>query len=234
MAAAEHVPVPEAAPLMLDNAPKAHRAGEQDHGDDHKADGDFIADHLGRRPQTAKEGVFRVGGPAAHDDAVHTKGGNGEEVEDAHIDIGDHPARGEGDHRPAHQGQGEGQDRRQKEDELVGSVRNDDFLQDELEQVGKGLKQAKRTHHIGPLAHLDPGPDLAVGQHEEGQGDQQGQDHQHDLPKGDQGPSEGVAQKVFAPMALLRRDLGGSPKPGRRTRPSSRSRGRQGSSDGRP
>ncbi len=47
-----------------------------------------------------------------------------------------------------------------------------DLLQHELQEVGEGLQQAERAHHVGALAHLHAGPDLAVGQQQEGEAQQ--------------------------------------------------------------
>ena len=46
--AREHIPVPESARLGLDDDGEIHRTGEQQHGDNDKANRDFIGDHLGR------------------------------------------------------------------------------------------------------------------------------------------------------------------------------------------
>ena len=75
----------------------------------HEADRDLVGHHLRGRAQRAEEGVFRVRGPAAHDDAVDAERGDGEEVEDADIEVGDDPAAPavlvERDHRPGRQRQ---------------------------------------------------------------------------------------------------------------------------------
>ena len=65
------------------------------------------------------------------------------------------------------------------EDALVGAVGDDDFLEDEFQEVGKGLEQPERADHIGAAAHLHGGPDLAVGIDEKGDDDQQRDEQGH-------------------------------------------------------
>ena len=165
----EDVPVREA-PARPRSACASHdvgevqRAGEQQHRDHHKADRDFVGHHLGRGAQRRQEGVFRVGGPARHDDAVDAERRHREEIENADIDVGDDPAVVERDHRPGGEGQRHADQRRQQEDHLVGAGRDDHFLEQEFERVGDGLQQAEGADHIGAAAHLHRRPDLAVGQ----------------------------------------------------------------------
>src|SRR5207244_10922573 len=51
---------------------------------------------------------------------------------------------------------------RQKEQIAVRSCRNDDLLEDELEDVGERLQQPERPHAIGPDTDLHPADDLAL------------------------------------------------------------------------
>ena len=71
---------------------QVERARAEQHGDDDKADRDFVGDHLRGRAQRAQERIFRVRGPAAHDDAVDAERRDREDIENADIDVGDDPA----------------------------------------------------------------------------------------------------------------------------------------------
>ena len=123
---------------------EVERADAEQHGDDDEADRDLVGHHLRGRAQRAEERIFRVRRPAAHDDAVDLERGDGEDVEDADIDVGDRPARVDRDHRPGRDRQHRRDQRRQQEHALVGAGRDDRLLEDELQQVGEGLQQAPR------------------------------------------------------------------------------------------
>ena len=166
---------------LFDDVGQVHRTDQQQHGDDDEADRDFVAHHLRRRAQAAEERILRVRRPAAHDDAVDAERGDREQVEHADIEVGDHPARRDRDHRPADEGQRERQERRQQEHRLVGAGRDDDFLEHELEEVREGLQQAERADDVGALAQLHRRPDLAVEQQQEGERHQQDHDEGEDL-----------------------------------------------------
>jgi hypothetical protein len=92
----------------------------EQHGDDDEADRDFVGHHLRGRTQRAEERVLRVRRPAAHDDAVHAERGDGEDVEDADIDVGDAQPLLNGITAQAEMRQRSGDQRRQQEQHLVG------------------------------------------------------------------------------------------------------------------
>ncbi len=81
----------DAVRLRVDDGRQVERTDQQQHGDDHEADGDFVGDHLRRRAQRAEERILRVRRPAAHDDAVDAERRDREDVEDADVEVGDHP-----------------------------------------------------------------------------------------------------------------------------------------------
>ena len=184
---AERVPVLQAAGLVVDDVAEVHRADQQDDRDDHEADGDLVGYHLRGRAQRAEERILRVRRPAAHDDTVDTQGADREEIEDADIQVRDHPARSllntrrNRDGRPGGEGQRTGEDRRKDEDELVGAGRDDDFFQQEFPEVGKRLEQAERAHHVRAFAHHHAGPDFPVEQQQECNRQQQNEREQADL-----------------------------------------------------
>ena len=169
--------------LRVDDVGHVERADAQQHGDDHEADRDLVGHHLRGRPERAEEGILRVGGPAAHDHAVDAERGDGEQVENADIEVGDHPAAPavlvHRDHRPCRQRQHRGNDRRQQEHALVGAGRDQRLLEHELEQVGERLQQAERPHHVGAAAHLHRRPHLAIHQQQKGDADEQHHQQQH-------------------------------------------------------
>ena len=157
----------------------------QQHGDDDEADRDLVGHHLRGRAQRAEERVLRVRRPAAHDDAVDAERGDGEQIEHADVEVGDHPAAPavlvERDHRPGRQRQHRGHQRRQQEHALVGAGRDQRLLEHELQQVGERLQQAERPHHVGAAAQLHRRPHLAVHQQQEGDDDEQGDQQHHAL-----------------------------------------------------
>jgi hypothetical protein len=184
--------------LRLDDRREIERADAEQHGDDHEADRDLVGDHLRRRAQRAEERVLRVRSPTAHDDAVHAERGDREDVEDADIDVGDRPAFRDRDHRPGRQREHAGDQRRQQEHALVGARRDDRLLEDELQQVGEALQQAEGADHVRAAAQLHRRPDLAVGEQDEGDEDQQADQQQQALAGDDQrgrgrGPSSSEA-----------------------------------------
>ncbi len=79
-----------------------------------------------------------------------------------------------------------GDQRRQQEDRLVGAGRNDRLLEDELQKVGEGLEKTPRTHHVRTTAQLHGCPDLAVGQQDVGDEDEQADEEQQRLTDHDE------------------------------------------------
>src|SRR5262249_14931388 len=59
--------------------------------------------------------------------------------------------------------------------------RNDDLLEQQLEDVGEGLEQAERTDAVRADAHLDPADHLALGQRQIGHSDDQRDGDGNDL-----------------------------------------------------
>ena len=78
--------------LTLPKHDVGHAQCAADHEDrDHReTECQFVGDHLRAGADAAEEGVFRVRGPAGQHDAIDPKRGNGENVKNAHVDIGDH------------------------------------------------------------------------------------------------------------------------------------------------
>ena len=72
------------------------------------------------------------------------------EVEDAHIDVGNHPVFRNRDHRPAGKRQNTSDQRRQQEHALVGTIGNDNFFQNKFEQVCKRLEQTPGPNDVRP------------------------------------------------------------------------------------
>ena len=140
---------------------------QQQHGDDDEADGDFVGDHLGRRPERPHERILRVRGPATHDDAVDAERRDREQVEHADVEVRDDPAAiGQTEEAPLRhrydRPRGEG-----KSCEATGARINTTlsapagmtrFLEDELQKVGERLQQAERADDVGALPHLHGRP----------------------------------------------------------------------------
>ena len=188
----------------FDDARQVQRAGAHEHRDDDEADRDLVGDHLGRRAQRAEERVFRVRRPAAHDDAVDAERRDREDVEDAHIDVGDGPSGIERDDRPCGKRQHAEQQRGQQEHALVGRRRDHRLLQDELQEVREGLQQPPGTDHVRATAKLHRRPDLAIGQQRIGDEDQQGDQQQQALADHDRKAEENISE-FHVPILLLGR-----------------------------
>ena len=170
-------------PLRAHDVRQIERAGRDQDAEDDQADRDLVAHHLRRAAQSAQEGIARVAGPAGHDHAVDAERADREQVEDADIDVGEHQAVAERDHRPADQGQDEGDHRRQQEHDLVGAGRDDGLLDEQLEAVGQRLQQAVGPDRHRPLAQLHGADHLALGIGDIGHGQQQRHDDQQDLQR---------------------------------------------------
>ena len=80
--------MPEAA-LRVDDAAQAERAGHHQSADHRQPQRELVTDHLRGRPQPAKQRILAVGGPSGQRDAVHAQGSDGENKEQADIQIGD-------------------------------------------------------------------------------------------------------------------------------------------------
>ena len=149
--------------LRDDDVAQIEGAGVEHDADQDEADRHFVAHHLRGRPERREERIFGVGRPAGDDHAVNAERACREDVEQPDIDVGEHHARLERDHRPDDQRDGEGDDRRDQEQALVRAGRDDRFLEEDLQPVGEALQQAPRADHVGPAAKRDRRPDLALG-----------------------------------------------------------------------
>ena len=155
---------PKRVSCARDDVGQVQRAGAQQHGDDDEADRDFVGHHLRRRAQRRQERIFRVRRPAGHDDAVDAERRDGEEIEDADVDVGDRPAVGDRDHRPG----GE----RQHRPMTSGARRNTPLLAPagmigslrmNLRKSAKGCSTPQGPTTFGPRRSCTARPDLALG-----------------------------------------------------------------------
>src|SRR5208282_449596 len=74
--------------LGADDIFHRERAREEQCGDEAEAGGCLVADKLGCAAQSAEERIVAVGGPAAEHDAVDAEGADGENEEEADIQVG--------------------------------------------------------------------------------------------------------------------------------------------------
>src|SRR5690606_34048598 len=122
-------------------------------------------------------GVFRIARPSRHDDAVDAERRDGEEIEDADIDVGNDDLAAvpsaERNHGPTDQRQNEGQQGREDEHHPVGAGGDPRFLEDQLHAVGDRLQQPEGTDDVGAAPKLYGRDHLALGIGEIGH-------HQHD------------------------------------------------------
>jgi hypothetical protein len=117
--------------------------------------------------------------------------------------------------RPGGKRQRHGDERREKEDHLVGRRRDHRLLEDELQEVGEGLEETPGADDVRAAAQLHGRPDLAVGQKHVGDEDQERDEQQqrlrhHDHAGPDIGRNESVHYRLFlrahsaAALKLLR------------------------------
>src|SRR5258706_4170672 len=180
----EHIPAADIGALRPHDVGEVQGAREQQDGDQDEADRDLVRDHLGSRAQRAQEGVFRIRRPASHDDPVDAERRDREEVQNAHIDIGDDPAGSDGNDRPGGHGKREGYERRQEEHALVRARGDDGLFQYELDEVGEALQQSESAYDVRAPAQLCGRPHLAVEEKKEGKHHQEAdgeEDDENDL-----------------------------------------------------
>ena len=170
--------------LRVDDAAEVHGAGGDQHADQGKTHGDFVADDLRGRTQRAQDGVLGVGRPAGQDDAVHAHRRQREQDQQSGVDVGQHHGIVKRDDRPRGKCRCQRQDRREFVQEWTGVGRNDQFLEQHLEHVGEGLDPADAedaADELGSVAYVHPTNDLALGQHVEGHRDDHRQRDGEDL-----------------------------------------------------
>ena len=146
--------MPESA-LRVDDPAQAQRAGHQQRTNHRQAEGKLITDHLRRRSQPAEQRVLAVRGPSGERDAVHAEGCDGEDKEQADVDVGylklnpmavKCEAIAKRNNRDGEKRQDKPQQRRHPINNLIGFERHDVFFKNKLQTVGSGLQQSVRTH----------------------------------------------------------------------------------------
>ena len=128
---------------------QVERAAKKENRDDGQPEGEFVGDHLRAGANASQERILRIGCPAGKDDSVNPQRGDGKDVENANIDIGD-------DHRDSEE-RGSKRQHREHEDrrdhrelwcdvivELVDAVRDEIFLKQKLNGVCYGLPEAEQ------------------------------------------------------------------------------------------
>ena len=176
--------------LRLDDLHHAQRARRHDEAHERHGHRDFVADELRRRAQAGQQRELAVRRPPSEDDAVDADRGHRHDVEQPDVDVGDvernfaaeeidaRPERddGERDERRHHH-----DNRRGRENPLVGARRGDVFLEDQLDRVGNRLKSAVRADAHRSEAHLHPGDDLALEEDHVGHADERRIEHEQNL-----------------------------------------------------
>ncbi len=92
------------------------------------------------------------------------RGANGEEEQDARIEIDQRHVAADGQNRVAHEDDDDQQHRREEVHDRIGAERNDVFLGQRLDAVGDGLKEAVGADAIGAVAVLHAAQALALKQ----------------------------------------------------------------------
>src|SRR4029079_1414361 len=82
--------MPKPTGLRGSDFPQTEGAGEDKYADDGQSHVELIADHLSGGPQPSQQRVFAVRSPSTEDDAVGADRREGQDVENADIDVADH------------------------------------------------------------------------------------------------------------------------------------------------
>ncbi len=229
----------------------------QEDRDEREPHRDLVGDDLRGRAQCTEQRVRRSGRPAGEHDAVHADRGDRQDVEHAHGEVGqlqrrldvgerhrDH--RAERDHRDREEGRDRGDERREDEDGLVDGLRDDVFLEHQLDAVGETLEQTEGSVHVGADAVLHAGHHATLQPDDEQRHHQQDHEGEHDLDDDDppvvvaegaevvSGEGDGGSHQSFPPsLDSDDRIHPTRPPPGpthRRRHPGPRARGRRPSS----
>ena len=172
----------EPARLGVADRHQVHRAGQQ-HGHDHaQRQGDFVAHHLGRLAHRPVERPFRARRIAAQDHAEDFQAGHGQDEERARVQLQRHPTVGKRQ-REKHAERGtKTHVRRDAEQRPIGRGRNDVFLAQQLDAVGRRLQPAEPAAHprrAQPV--LNPRRDLPFQPNEHGRRAERHHQAQHAL-----------------------------------------------------
>src|SRR5690606_35607473 len=109
------------------------------------------------------------------------QGSDGQDIQQAGVDIGQHDFRAEGNHRPGRQRGHQGDDRRENIQDLVGLAGHDDFLGEKFEHVRKRLQQAAVADPGGPEANVHGADHLAFPVSQVGYAQDDGDGDDYDL-----------------------------------------------------
>src|SRR6266478_1370465 len=93
----ENVPVENSAPaekaagvgLSVNDVAQAELSGHEQHADYRHGQREFVADHLRGAAQAAEKRIFVVGGPSGEGETVNAQSRDGEECEDADVEVDD-------------------------------------------------------------------------------------------------------------------------------------------------
>ena len=116
-------PDPPALLLALDDPRQRQRAGEQHHHQQGQRRGDFVGDHLGRRPHPAEQRPFVVRTPPAQENAHNAQAAHGRHKQHADIHIRKLQQGAVRDHAQDQHRRHQRQERRQQVQDLVGLCR---------------------------------------------------------------------------------------------------------------
>ena len=159
-----------AARLRIDDVAERHRVGEHQHRGERHAVRQLVADHLRRRSKRAQERVLAVRAPAGEHDAVHPHRRHGEHPEHGDVHVGDAERNrsiqqseerrlgAKWHHGKRHERRGRRDDRRQREEHLVGRLRPQVLLHDQLDDVGQRLQQAVQARRASAQSAAECAP----------------------------------------------------------------------------
>jgi hypothetical protein len=192
---------PEAA-LRLHDLAEVERVDEQQRSGQRERQRQLVADHLRRTAQAAQQRVLAVGGPAAERHAINAQRRDGQNEQDADVEVGqpqvglhaeDLDLRAEWNDDDRDQRDRHGEKRRQQIEERVGAGGHDTLLRQQLEDIGDGLQQAVRADAIGARAQLNMRQHLALDPLQVGQSRQQREQHDRGFDQAEEEEVHGAA-----------------------------------------
>ena len=141
--------------LLGHDGRELHAAAQDDHRQDGQGNGQLIADHLRAASHGANQGKLVVGRPTGQQDTQHSDGRNGQQEKDTDVEIQHLESASE---RQVAESQHRGHDNDkgcQNEQEAVGAVDEDQFLDEHLDHVGHTLDRSLRSYPVRPDTALE-------------------------------------------------------------------------------
>ena len=153
-------PIPRAS-LVIDYLAHLHRTNQDDGGDEAEAERHLIGNHLHGSTHRRHNGIFVVTTPSGKEHAHHANRRNGRNQEQADVEVEHARTLVPRQKRErAHRGN-QNEERRQRIEEFVGLIDEENLLDEHFQHVGKHLKDSPRTYAHRAQTALEIGADLS-------------------------------------------------------------------------